>query len=309
MSLDGRSLRVARTEAHLPTALSAFVAAIDGLSQNPVHHDHVDGATGNADPATVDAFVVGTPCSSYWGQTKAKASAAPPYNGSQRPYDALRVHAEATPLGVRRRHDPAGRHRRDRCHRRRLRLDAGAGHASTWSVRHGIPALRSDQYDDQTIPGVSAIPEDPTGFLDPDGWSEEQTLDVEAVHAMAPGANIVYVGAATPFNFALNATLAQVIEGDLADELSNSWGSSSDSPDPSDQLVFDQLMSDAAVKGIGVQFSSGDDGDELEATGTRTADFPATSPMVTAVGGTTLEVSSRGKNLGETYWGTRRHHS
>ncbi len=27
------------------------------------------------------------------------------------------------------------------------------------------------------------------------GWYGEETLDVEAVHAMAPGANILYVGA------------------------------------------------------------------------------------------------------------------
>ena len=47
---------------------------------------------------------------------------------------------------------------------------------------------------------VQADRSDPKQFVDqeacglPSGWQGEQTLDVEAVHALAPGANILYVG-------------------------------------------------------------------------------------------------------------------
>ena len=303
VSFRGAALRVARSEPQLPASVAPLVAAIDGLSQTVVHYDHVEGGTPTLQSNTEAAYVVGTPCSSYWAQKTPKASAAPPYNGSERPY-AVCGYAPTqirSAYGLYSVGDGTGATVAivDAFDSTQVPADV-----NTWSTRHGLPTLKAGQYSDQTPPGVNLIPE--AAVLDPDGWSGEQTLDAEAVHATAPGANIVYVGAAGPFNASLNFALAQVIEGNLADEVTNSYGSTSDSPDPADQTVFDQLMSDAAAKGIGVQFSSGDDGDELEATGTRSADYPATNPMVTAVGGTTLEIDSKGVNKGETYWGTRK---
>ena len=136
--------------------------------------------------------------------------------------------------------------------------------------------------------------EDPlgTGLLDPEGWSGEETLDVEAVHAMAPGAGIYYVGAVSPLNATLLVAEAQAIEDGTAQVVSNSWGSSSDSPDPADKAIFDRLTADAAATGVTVAYSTGDSGDQTATGGTRTADYPATSDMVVAVGGTTLKVLS-----------------
>jgi subtilase family serine protease len=69
-------------------------------------------------------------------------------------------------------------------------------------------------------------------------------------------------------------------------------------------LVFDLLMKQAAMQGITFNYSSGDDGDELAATGTLQADATADSPLVTAVGGTSLAVGRNGGRLFETGWGT-----
>ncbi|HEU5424469.1 MAG TPA: hypothetical protein VFU72_13065, partial [Nitrolancea sp.] len=60
------------------------------------------------------------------------------------------------------------------------------------------------------------------------------------------------------------------------------------------------------IQGIGVYFSSGDSGDEIANVGLRTVDWPAASPWVTAVGGTSLAVGASNNYLFETGWGTTR---
>ena len=58
---------------------------------------------------------------------------------------------------------------------------------------------------------------------DPQGWYGEETLDVEAVHGMAPAANIVYVGA--PNNYQdLDAAMNHVVDRHLAQIVTNSYG-------------------------------------------------------------------------------------
>ena len=52
----------------------------------------------------------------------------------------------------------------------------------------------------------------------------EEALDVEAVHAMAPQANIVYVAAASCDDTDLMAALQTVVDNHLATIVSNSWG-------------------------------------------------------------------------------------
>ena len=59
------------------------------------------------------------------------------------------------------------------------------------------------------------------------------------------------------------------------------------------------------LEGIGVYFSSGDNGDETSVLGVASTDFPASSPWVTAVGGTSLGVSQANTRALETGWGTR----
>src|SRR5207302_8946574 len=57
-------------------------------------------------------------------------------------------------------------------------------------------------------------------------------------------------------------------------------------------------------EGIGIYFASGDNSDESLVVGYITTDFPASSPFVTAVGGTTLAVGASNNYLFETGWGT-----
>src|SRR5437762_2984496 len=62
-----------------------------------------------------------------------------------------------------------------------------------WSSNRGLPTMNSSQLVQVVPPGVYRRPQNPA--QDPQGWYGEETLDVEAVHGMAPAAKIVYVGA------------------------------------------------------------------------------------------------------------------
>jgi subtilase family serine protease len=146
--------------------------------------------------------------------------------------------------------------------------------------------------------------QEPPDQCDAAGWYGEQTLDVEAVHAMAPGANIVYVGASDCQDPSLDKALNTVVGEHLASIVSNSYGDLGEDIAPQEVATFHQIVVNAALEGIGVYFSSGDDGDEVSTLGQRTVDFPASDPFVIAVGGTSLAVGASGRTLFETGWET-----
>ncbi|WP_329116390.1 S53 family peptidase [Streptomyces sp. NBC_01465] len=138
------------------------------------------------------------------------------------------------------------------------------------------------------------------------GWYGEETLDVEAVHAVAPDSNIVYVGGASCYDDDLLDSLSKVVDNHLADIVSNSWGDVEANQTPALAAAYDQVFQTGAVEGIGFYFSSGDDGDQVANTGTKQVDTPANSAWVTAVGGTSLAVGKGDKYSFETGWGTEK---
>ncbi|MYT70738.1 MULTISPECIES: S53 family peptidase [unclassified Streptomyces] len=136
------------------------------------------------------------------------------------------------------------------------------------------------------------------------GWYGEETLDVEAVHAVAPQADITYVGASSCYDDDLLDSLQKVVDKHLADIVSNSWGDIEANQTPELATAYDQVFQLGAIEGIGFYFSSGDNGDEVANTGTKQVDTPANSAWVTAVGGTSLAVGKGDKYQFETGWGT-----
>ena len=126
--------------------------------------------------------------------------------------------------------------------------------------------------------------------VNPD-WAFEIALDVQWAHAMAPGASILVVEAAsnritdmmTAVDTARKATGVTVV--------TMSWGAS----EFSGQTAYDKYFTTPA-KHPGVSFvaASGDYG----SPGT----WPAFSSNVLAVGGTSLATDSSGNYLGETGW-------
>jgi subtilase family serine protease len=169
-----------------------------------------------------------------------------------------------------------------------------------YSSRHGLPSI-TGHFRQVVAPGTFVRPENPR--QDPEGWSGEETLDVEAVHTMAPGADIVYVG--SPNNYRdLDAIMNRVVDWHLADIVTNSYGYGGEALPPGYIKPQQDTYIQAAAEGISLFFSSGDGGDETfgDPTATPTPDWPASSPWVTAVGGTSMGVAEDKSRLFELGW-------
>lgn len=134
------------------------------------------------------------------------------------------------------------------------------------------------------------------------GWYTEQSLDVEAVHAMAPGAHILFVGGASCQDVALDASLNSIVAAHSASMVSNSYGHAGEDVAAATIQAFHQIAVQAVLEGIGLYFSSGDAGDEAAVVGRPEADFSAVDPFVTAVGGTSLGIDKHNRVTLQTGW-------
>ncbi|CCH76713.1 putative subtilase family serine protease,secreted [Nostocoides japonicum T1-X7] len=135
------------------------------------------------------------------------------------------------------------------------------------------------------------------------GWYGEETLDVEAVHATAPGAHILYVGGESCYDTDLDQAVNTVVDNGLAQVVTNSYGET-EAEGAGSYAFTHQTALQAAAQGISLLFSSGDDGDEIAASGKRQVDAPANDAKVTAVGGTSLAVTKSDGYGFEQGWGT-----
>jgi hypothetical protein len=126
------------------------------------------------------------------------------------------------------------------------------------------------------------------------GWSVEIALDVEWAHAIAPGAGIVLVEANSA-NLNDLMTAVKTAAGQ-ASVVSMSWGGGEFSGETGSQ--YDGVFAKFGSQSGGVTFvaASGD---------SHGVSWPASSPNVVAVGGTTLSVTSSGASAvyaSETAW-------
>ena len=117
------------------------------------------------------------------------------------------------------------------------------------------------------------------------GWALETSLDVEWAHVVAPGATLLLVVVSDP---SFDSLLAGVdYAASRAAQVSMSWGGSEFSGETSYDYHFN-------VSGVSFTCASGDSGSG--------AQWPAVSPLVTCVGGTTLSLTSAGDVISETAW-------
>jgi subtilase family serine protease len=170
----------------------------------------------------------------------------------------------------------------------------------TYSASHGEPQLTSATFQ-QNIPSSSSFT-DEAACQYPSGWQGEETLDVESTHAIAPSAKILYYGG-TNCGGGLDIALSKILDQGTANIVSNSYGDVGEDLPLSSIQGEVNLQIQAAGEGIGLYYSSGDDGDETMNLTSAQPDFPASSPWVTAVGGTSLGISKTGQKTYETGWG------
>ena len=176
--------------------------------------------------------------------------------------------------------------------------------AQQYSAVHQQPQFTPGQFS-QIIPGPNDF--DLVNECGAQGWYGEETLDVEAVHAMAPGANIVYVGGAD-CSSGLDDAWAATIDNHVANIITNSWTDGTDDINLLGQdyvNFYTQFSLEAALTGITVNFSSGDSGDHTAGStnlAAKTVEFPADAPYVTGVGGSSILIGRNGDRIAEYGW-------
>ncbi len=121
------------------------------------------------------------------------------------------------------------------------------------------------------------------------GWALEMSLDVEWAHAIAPGAKILLVEAKTPSGQNLLDAIDYARKRKDVIAISMSWGGA----EFSDEADYDGHFAASAGK-VAFFASSGDGGTGVS--------WPASSPYVIGVGGTSLRFSPSGVVANETAW-------
>jgi subtilase family serine protease len=300
-SVNGLTVRSPAGDVSVPASLASITGVV-GLDDSAVfvHTDHV--VDKEAPPS--DGFRNAPPLSAYWAEQVSPYGYPAGFTSLNSPATApwsIRGHTPAqikSAYGISDAFDGAGQ--------TVAVIDAYASptivqDVNQWSINRGLPTLAPNQLTQVVAPGTFGRPQNPR--QDPQGWYGEETLDIEAVHGMAPAAKIVYVGA--PNNYQdLDAAMNTVVDRHLAQIVTNSYGFSTELLPPGYVKPFEDTLIQAAAEGIGVYFSSGDSGDETVNHGFATTDWPASSPWVTAVGGTSLGVDQSGARAIETGWGT-----
>ena len=306
---SGKILRLASAPLKLPGSIASLITGISGIDQNIATPDHLTGA---ATPKVKSkefpqppGFRNASPCSSFYAQ---QLDETDPVFGGGFPAPLPYAVCGYTPPQLQSAYG--------------LTSQIGSG-IDGKGVKVAIvdayvsPTLQADaeRYSQLNQPGAVLTGAQFSESLsksfnyaelcEASGWSGEQTLDVEAVHAIAPGATILYVGAKNCLN-GLFKSVQEVIDGHKAEIITDSWGDNGgDLLDAANvRKAFDNILKMAAGTGIGVQFSSGDEGDQFANLGMTVADYPPSSPYVTAVGGTSLQVGENGSRIGELGWST-----
>jgi subtilase family serine protease len=295
---SNKSLRANAQAPTIPSTLASSVSFIGGLDDTEaLYQPQLDKAA----PPGVGYSTPG-PCSTYWADHSATITPAAYQYGATLPWtpcgytpqqiraaygiDATGLTGAGVRVGV---------------------TDAFASptilqDVNRFSAHYGLPAMTTTTLQQLVVPGVFNAPENP--FFDPQGWFGEETLDVEWVHAMAPGAKIVYAGSqrnTTPLDHAL----IHMIDNHLVDVVTNSWGINGEYPHQYGHVIADErAFMQAAATGITVLFSSGDAGDVAASRGIAQASYPSSSPWVTSVGGTSLAVQTAAGAKDEWGWGT-----
>ncbi|MFD5403860.1 S53 family peptidase [Streptomyces griseorubiginosus] len=157
---------------------------------------------------------------------------------------------------------------------------------ATYRSYYGLPACTTANGCFKKVSQTGSTTSLPAGDA---GWSEEISLDLDMVSAIAPNAHILLVEATSPTMANLGKSVNEAVALG-AKFVSNSYGGSESSSDTSyDSSYFNH-------PGVAITVSAGDSG--------YGAEYPAASKYVTSVGGTALSTASNSRGWTETVWRT-----
>jgi subtilase family serine protease len=318
-TVDGQTLRMASSDLSVPSLLAGIVVGAAGVNQTlatPADGNNPDvsstkpatntstssSSSTNPFPPAPAAFITHPPCSRYYGATTTTVS---PAFGGGYPSTVPNIVCGYQPAQLRSGYGLTS-------------ANTGAGETVAVIDAYGSSTIDQDatRYFNTYAPSepfssadfseAVATPFDDEAECAASGWATEQAIDIESVHSMAPDAHILYVGAQDCTDTGLLGALQYVIDDGLANVVTDSWADTGGDvlDDAATKTAYDDEFMLAGTTGITVQFSSGDDGDNFYLLGFSSANYPSSSPFVTAVGGTTLEVGANGQRIGEVGWDT-----
>jgi subtilase family serine protease len=159
-----------------------------------------------------------------------------------------------------------------------------ATNLATYRSSYGLPACTTANGCFKQVNESGATAPLPSGDY---GWAEEESLDLDTISATCPACHILLVEASSAETADLDKAedTAAAAKGVVA--ISNSYGGTEDSSELADDANFNH-------PGIAITAAAGDSGYGIE--------WPAASPDVTAVGGTTLDTASNSRGWTETVW-------
>jgi hypothetical protein len=156
----------------------------------------------------------------------------------------------------------------------------------TFDAQFKLPAPPTFTQESQTGGSDASVPTDSTG-----DWEVEEALDVEWAHAIAPGANILVVEANSATIDDLIAAVDQARNTAGVVAVTMSWGGN----EQPDETNYDSHFTTPTGHG-GITFlaASGDGGSP--------ASYPALSPYVVGVGGTSPSLDANDNLVQESGW-------
>jgi subtilase family serine protease len=297
---DGQNVQAPSGAATVPTDLSATVLTVAGLDTT-----RMPNVTSQAALPPPTAFANARPCSAFYGQLTATTEAdfttkLPKFDGQRLDY---------APCGY------TGPQLRSAYEGNTPLTGKGITVATTlWfaspTIRQDITTYAADHGDAPYAPGQFSQAPSPAFNYDPNcapaTVAAEEALDLEAVHAMAPSANVRYYPAASCFDNDLVDNLARVVTEDKAQIVSSSWGEVEEEMSSGTIAAYQQVFLQGAMEGITFMFATGDGGDNVLGTGIEQVSYPASDPAVTAVGGTTTAIDANATIAWQTGWGTNK---
>jgi len=312
--IHGRTAVVPTTDLSVPADLTAIETVAGLVSTDAMQPTLVDSSATSASAASATATTTAPTaapttsddCAAYWGQTLSsewpesvtvehRSNALCGYGPQQLraihqlPDDATGAGATIAIVGV---------------------FDDATVEANTnaYFTKAGAQPLRDGQY-------THHAPANPNNSRcgGPSSWTVEQHLDVQAVHAMAPDANIVYWGSDTCEAQSLYLRLLDAVESGTPENggstvISLSFGAPEELDTAADRTLLTRVLVEGASRGISIFASTGNDGDYSQAgdhqDGTDVAS-PASSPYVTAVGGMSIGLNADNTVAVEAGWETQ----
>lgn len=298
-NVKGLEVRSPSSELSIPDSLANVVTGVLGLDDSDkfIQYEHIREA-----PPT-SGYRNSPPLSAYWAQQVSPYAYPAGFTALSNPSNASWTIKGLTPDQIKGAYGISGY---DGSGQTVAIIDAYASptilkDVNKWSTSRGLPKMKPSQLVQIIAPGVYKHQKNTT--QDAQGWYTEETLDIETVHGMAPNAKIVYIGVPNN-NQDFDAAMNHVVDKHLAEIVSNSYDYPTELLPIGYIKPYEEMFIQAAIEGIGIYFSSGDYGDESIDFGFATPNYPASSPWVTAVGGTSLAVDSSNKRVFETGWGT-----